>query len=141
MPMTPINSSSLSIGTVMSVRTPARSAKALTAGLPSRYGSVIRKSSVCIRSFVLTNVIQQQVTELGPADTGRVFQHGAEHRLQLAWRAGDDTQHLRRRGLLLQRLCGLPPCLGKLPPCLVSVTLCFRELAGPGFQLLLQSFD
>jgi hypothetical protein len=28
-----------------------------------------------------------------------------------------------------------------LPPCLVSVTLCFRKLAGPGFQLLLQSLD
>ena len=42
--MTPINSSSLSIGTVTRVRTPARSAKALTAWTePSRYGSVIRQ--------------------------------------------------------------------------------------------------
>ena len=33
-----------------------------------------------------------------------VRQHGLEHRLQVAGRSGDDLQHLRRRGLLLQRL-------------------------------------
>ena len=38
------------------------------------------------------------------ADARRVRQHGLEHRLQLAGRTGDDLQHLRCRGLLLQRL-------------------------------------
>jgi hypothetical protein len=56
-------------------------------------------------------------------------------------RRRDYAQHLRGRGLLLQRLATLPPCLVSLTLCLVSVTLCFRKLAGPGFQLLLQSFD
>ena len=32
-----------------------------------------------------------------------VLQHGLEHRLKLARRAGDDLEHLRGRGLLLQR--------------------------------------
>ncbi len=44
-----------------------------------------------------------------PAITGftkprRVREHDLEHRLQLAGRARDDLQHLRGRGLLLQRL-------------------------------------
>ena len=34
---------------------------------------------------------QQQVAELGLADAHRVRQHGLEHRLQLAGRAGDDA--------------------------------------------------
>ena len=60
-----------------------------------------------------------------------------EHGLQIAARFRDDAKNLGCRSLLLQRLSSLPSCLGKLPPCLVSVTLCFRKLAGPGFQLLL----
>ena len=47
---------------------------------------------------------QEQVAELGLADARRVLQHGIEHRLKLARRAADDLQHLRGRGLLLQRL-------------------------------------
>src|SRR5262245_20533592 len=38
-----------------------------------------------------------------PADARRVLQNRPEHRLQISWRAADDLQYLRRRGLLLQR--------------------------------------
>src|SRR5262249_14040921 len=72
--------------------------------------------------------------ELGFADAGGALQHRPERWLQLAGGAADDLKNLRGRRLLLQRLASLPPCL-------VSVTLCFRKLAGPGFQLLLQSFN
>ena len=34
--------------------------------------------------------------ELGLADAGRILQHGLEHRLQFAWRAGDDLAAPRR---------------------------------------------
>jgi hypothetical protein len=70
-----------------------------------------------------------------------VRQHCLENGFKLARRSRDDAQHLGGCRLLLQCLSSLPSCLGKLPPCLVSVTLCFRKLAGPGFQLLVQSFD
>ena len=43
-----------------------------------------------------------------------VFQHRLEHRLQLARRAGDDLQHLRGRGLLLQRLGEIVGALAQL---------------------------
>ena len=46
----------------------------------------------------------EQCTELGLADTGGVLQHGLKHGLQLARRSADNLQHLRGRGLLLQRL-------------------------------------
>src|SRR5262249_54621361 len=46
---------------------------------------------------------EEQVAKLGPADAGRVLQHSFKYRLKLAGRAADRTQHLRRRGLLLQR--------------------------------------
>ena len=46
---------------------------------------------------------QEQIAELRLADAGRILQHGLEHRLQVAGRAGDDLQHLGGRGLLLQR--------------------------------------
>ena len=41
-------------------------------------------------------------------------QHGLEHRLQLAGRAADDLQHLRGRGLLLQRLAQVVGALAQL---------------------------
>ena len=44
-----------------------------------------------------------QIAELGLADPRRILQHGLEHRLQLARRALNDAQHVRRRRLLLQR--------------------------------------
>ena len=88
-----------------------------------------------------TALAQKHLAKLGLADRDGMLQHRLEHRLELAGRAANDTEDLGCRSLLLQRLSSLPPCLGKLPPCLVSVTLCFRKLAGPGVQLLLQSFD
>ena len=45
---------------------------------------------------------------------GSVLQHGLEHRLQLAGRAGDDLKHLRGRGLLLQRLGEIVGALAQL---------------------------
>ena len=48
--------------------------------------------------------VEIQRSEFGLADARRVFQHGLEDRFQRAWRARDDPQHLRRRGLLLHRL-------------------------------------
>jgi hypothetical protein len=85
--------------------------------------------------------VEQHVAEAGLADANSVLKHGLEHRLQFTGRTRNDAQHFGSGGLLLQCLSSLPSCLGKLPPCLVSVTLCFRKLAGPGFQLLVQSFD
>ena len=41
---------------------------------------------------------------VGPAQPGRTFDHGFEHRLQIERRAADDFEHLSGRGLLLQRL-------------------------------------
>ena len=52
-------------------------------------------------------VAQIEVTEAGGAETHRIRQHGVEHRLKLAWRTGDDAQHLGRGGLLLQRFAQL----------------------------------
>jgi hypothetical protein len=46
--------------------------------------------------------ISLRFTEAGGAETHRIRQHGVEHRLKLAWRTGDDAQHLGRGGLLLQ---------------------------------------
>ena len=60
------------------------------------------------------SVEQPQRAELGLADARRIFQHGLEDRLQLAGRAGDDLQHLRRRGLLLQRLGEIVGALAQL---------------------------
>ena len=50
------------------------------------------------------SVTKEQIAELGLAKSRRIRQHGLEHRLQLAGRAGDDLQHLGGCGLLLQRL-------------------------------------
>ena len=57
---------------------------------------------------------QEQIAELGLADARRILQHGFEHRLQLAGRTGDDLQHLRGRGLLLQRLAQIVGALAQL---------------------------
>ena len=47
---------------------------------------------------------EPRTPNFGLADAGRVIQHGLEHGLQLAGRTRYDLQHLRGRGLLLQRL-------------------------------------
>ena len=54
----------------------------------------------CVRLAVLTI----NVAELGVTDANGVLQHGREHRLQIAGRAADNLEHLRRCGLLFQRL-------------------------------------
>src|SRR5262249_54302707 len=48
--------------------------------------------------------MEVEAAEPGLAKAHCIGQHGLEHRLQLARRAGDNSQHLRGRGLLLQRL-------------------------------------
>src|SRR5262249_13116672 len=48
------------------------------------------------------------------ADAYRVLQHRLEHRLKLAWRTGDHTQHLRSGRLLLQRLAQIVRTLPQL---------------------------
>ena len=83
----------------------------------------------------------EQPHMVGIAKLRHRLRQRVEHRLQVEGGAADHLEHVGGGGLLLQRLSSLPPCLGKLPPCLVSVTLRFRKLAGPGVQLLLQSFD
>ena len=50
------------------------------------------------------SIIEVERAEIGLAQPRRVRQHRLKDRFQLAGRAGDDTQHLRRRRLLLQRL-------------------------------------
>ena len=49
-------------------------------------------------------VAEEQVAELGLADSYRVCQYRLEHGHQVAGRAGDDLEHLGGRGLLLERL-------------------------------------
>ena len=58
-------------------------------------------------------VLVEQRAELGLANARRILQHRVEHRLQLAGRAGDDLQHLARRGLLLQRLAEIVRALAQ----------------------------
>src|SRR5262249_3813348 len=53
----------------------------------------------------------EQQAELGLANAKRVFQHGIENRLQISRRRADDTQDLRGRCLLLQRLAQLARAL------------------------------
>src|SRR5215831_2327766 len=69
---------------------------------------------------------QIQHSERCFADTRRIRQHGLEYRLQVAWRAGDDVQHLRSRCLLL-------PCLGKLARARLKLLL---QLARGRLELL-----
>ena len=75
---------------------------------------------VCLRRVVQRNasesiaLIQVQIAELGAADAYRVGQHGREHRLQVARRAGDDLEHLGGRGLLLPSLSELAPACFEL---------------------------
>ena len=52
----------------------------------------------------LVTLAEEQAGEFGFAQARRVRQYGIEHRLQVAGRTRNDVQHLRGRGLLLQRL-------------------------------------
>ena len=59
-------------------------------------------------------VSQSRMPKLASQDAGCVLEHGVEHRLQLAGRAGDDLQHLAGRGLLLQRFGEIVGALAQL---------------------------
>ena len=63
-------------------------------------------------------VIEQKISESRSADPHGIAKHCFEHRLERAGRARDDAEHLRGRGLLLQRLRQLAgaPLLGLEQP-------------------------
>jgi hypothetical protein len=61
-----------------------------------------------------TIFVQHHGAEVRLAYAGRVFQHRLEYRLKRAGRAGNYTQHLGGRGLLLQCVEKVPPRLGQL---------------------------
>jgi hypothetical protein len=75
------------------------------------------------------------------AQPRRALTQGIEHDLNVGRRAREGAEDLTGRDLLLQRLSNLPLCLSKLLACLISLTLCPGKLAGPTFELLLQSCD
>ena len=54
------------------------------------------------------------ISKLGVANACRILQHGCEHRLEIAGRAADDLEHLRRRRLLLQRFGEVGGALAQL---------------------------
>jgi hypothetical protein len=55
----------------------------------------------------------KQHAEAGFAEAHGIRQHGLEHGRELAGRPRNDPQHLRRRGLLFQRLSKVLSCLGE----------------------------
>ena len=59
-------------------------------------------------------LVEQHAAEICYADTRGILQHGLEHGLQLAGRAGDDAEHLGGRSFSFDRLGEECPCLGKL---------------------------
>lgn len=63
-----------------------------------------RSPTMPINSSSRGEMKTEQISELRLADAGCVLQNGVEHRIQLAGRRTDDTQHLGRRGLLFQGL-------------------------------------
>jgi len=44
------------------------------------------------------------ISKVSVADANSLLQHGLEHGLQIARRAANDFEYVRRRSLLLQRL-------------------------------------
>ena len=73
-----------------------------------------RRHSEHRRRAPRTALESEQSAEIGLANSHSVLQHGLEHRLQLAGRTRDDAQHLRCRGLLLQRLGEIVGALAQL---------------------------
>src|SRR5690242_7229970 len=50
------------------------------------------------------SVAEIEGAEFRPTQPGCIRQYGLKYGLQIAWRAGNDPQHLRGCGLLLERL-------------------------------------
>ena len=73
---------------------------------PSKFFELTR-SAMHGHQSKLTFLEQQQSAALGFADAGGACQHCLKHRLQFAWRTGDDAKHLSGRCLLLPRLAQL----------------------------------
>jgi hypothetical protein len=72
-----------------------------------------RHAELCDRG-VGSVLVAEQNPDLGLADAGRVHQHGLEDGLELPGRARNDLQHVRGRGLLLQRLTEIVGALAQL---------------------------
>src|SRR5262249_21202829 len=95
----------------------------------TKYGMEPSMFGKCRRYVVMRHVakaiafIEVEHPELGPADASCARQHCLEHRLQFARRAADDLQHLRGRGLLLQRLGEVLPRLGEFAPAFFKLLL------------------
>ena len=61
----------------------------------------LRQIAVQRRGSITVAIDQPHRAKTGVAKLNSFRQHGLEHRLQFAGRAGDGAQHLRSRGLLL----------------------------------------
>jgi hypothetical protein len=77
------------------------------------------------------SLAEVQRADLCLASAHRTRQHGLEHRLKLAGRAGDDTEHLRSRRRLLQRLAQIVGALAQLVE-QAGVLDCNHRLIGEG---------
>ena len=80
----------------------------LSGGVPGRLATpqlgISRRRIVHGNDTKAVAFFKRQYAELRLADARGVLQHGVEYRLQIARRGADDTEHVRRRGLLLQGL-------------------------------------
>jgi hypothetical protein len=90
---------------------------------PARLGKG-RRHIVACDDAQRASFIEIEVAEFRLAKSRGIRQHGLEHRFQLARRTADDTEDLRGRSLLLQRLDESLPGLS--------------EFAGPDFELPFQ---
>jgi hypothetical protein len=90
---------------------------------PARLGKR-RRHIVACDDAQGASFIEIEVAEFRLAKSRGIRQHGLEHRFQLARRTADDTEDLRGRSLLLQRLGESLPGLS--------------EFAGPDFELPFQ---
>src|SRR5262249_5026856 len=86
----------------------------------------------CCRMERATSISEHNA-KLGPANSGGVLQHRLEHARQLAGRARDDAQYLRRRRLLLQRLAEIAGARIELGFQLASLSLEVFFQLGAGF--------
>src|SRR5262249_6647189 len=97
-------------------------------GAPPQLDICRRQCSVECSVAAAISFFEPHSAVAGLAEPRRVCQHGLEHRLELAGRAGYDLQHLRRRGLLLERLHEVLTRLSQLAP--ACLKLLFQIGAG-----------
>ena len=83
-----------------------RVARAGPKAIPNQLAELYRRRVLCCNPPKKFAVIGKQRTAFSAAQTVRLIQDRVKYRRQVARRGIDDTQHLSRRGLLLQRLAG-----------------------------------